>query len=294
MITTMLFLPGNNPSMIANGAHLPTDAVIIDLEDAVSPDQKDAARILAASALEHLDFGEREIIIRINALDTPFWQEDLNVLVAAGARHIIPPKVQGAETIKELCAYLDELENDLSLDIEEGEIKITALIETAIGVEHAYEIATASERLYALFLGGEDLSADLQCARTLEGDEIFYARTRLITAARAAGIHVIDTPFTDVNNLEGLAADTEKAKGLGFTGKAVISPMHLDTIRAIYTPSREEYQKAQEIIKALETAKSKGLGVAKVDGKMVDAPVVKQAERVIDRYRRLSGEVYDA
>ena len=202
MRRTMLFLPGNNPNMIANGGILGSDSIILDLEDAVAPDQKDAARELVKNALVAVDFGKCEIIIRINGLDTPYWEEDLEELIPLKPDAIMPPKVSSGDYIRQLDEKITQVEQKNGM--KPGTTKLIALLETAQGIENAYEIACASERMTAMFLGAEDLTADLRCARTKEGGEIAYARGRIVCAARAAGIEVYDTPFTDVNDDEGI------------------------------------------------------------------------------------------
>ena len=155
------------------------------------------------------------------------------------------------------------------------------LIETAMGVENAFAIASATNRVQALFLGAEDLTADLQCKRTKEGREIEYARTRLVVAARAAGVDVYDTPFTDVNDDEGIWTDTQLAKALGFTGKASISPRHVEVINSVFSPTQKDVDYAYEVMEAICIAKEQGKGAIALHGKMIDAPIVARAERTI-------------
>lgn len=199
MRRTMLFLPSNNPNMLINGGQLGADSLIFDLEDAVSPDEKDAARELLKNTLESLDFGKCERIVRINGLDTDYWMEDLRAILPLRPETIMPPKVSGAAYIHQLDEALTALEAELG--IPSGSTKILALLETAAGIENAYEVACASPRMTGLFLGAEDLTADLHSRRTKEGSEILYARGRIVCAARAAGMRVYDTPFTDVPGL---------------------------------------------------------------------------------------------
>ena len=155
------------------------------------------------------------------------------------------------------------------------------LIETAMGVENAFRIASCTKRVKALFLGAEDLTADLQCKRTKESREIEYARTRLVVAARAAGVDVYDTPFTDVNDDEGIWTDTEYAKALGFTGKASISPRHVEVINQVFSPTAKEISYAYEVMDAIALAKSQGKGAIALHGKMIDAPIVARAQQTI-------------
>lgn len=182
MRRTMLFLPSNNPNMLINGGQLGADSLIFDLEDAVSPDEKDAARELLKNTLESLDFGKCERIVRINGLDTDYWMEDLRAILPLRPETIMPPKVSGAAYIHQLDEALTALEAELG--IPSGSTKILALLETAAGIENAYEVACASPRMTGLFLGAEDLTADLHSRRTKEGSEILYARGRIVCAAR--------------------------------------------------------------------------------------------------------------
>ena len=246
MRRSMLFVPGNTPKMMTSCGFFGADAVIFDLEDAVSPTEKDAARDLVRYAIGNLHLCGSEVIVRVNSIETPMF---------------------------------DRLEAENGLPA--GAVGILALIETALGVENAFSIASASPRVQALFLGAEDLSADLHCKRTKEGAEILYARTRLVMAARAAGIDVYDTPFTDVDDDEGLCADAALAKSLGFTGKAAISPRHLGNINRCFSPTQAEVDHANEVLAALEEGKRQGRGAVALHGKMIDAPIAARAKRTI-------------
>ncbi len=278
MRRSMLFLPGNNPNMLINGNCLGSDAVIFDLEDAVAPDQKDAARILVRNTLKYMDFRGCERIVRINSIGTPYWQEDLRQLLPYEPELILLPKTESAEDILAIDAFMTELGSETG---------VMALIETALGVENAFQIASASKRLKALFLGAEDLTADLRCKRTKEGKEIEYARHRLVVAARAAGVDVYDTPFTDVNDDEGIVTDASYAKALGFTGKASISPRHVEVINSVFSPSQKDVDYAYEVMEAIALAKEQGKGAISLHGKMIDAPIVTRAEQTLAMARAL-------
>lgn len=275
----MLFLPGNTPNLILNGDSLGADAIILDLEDAVAPDQKDAARVLVRNALKTLEFRGIEKIIRINSLDTPYWKKDLDEMMPCRPELIMTPKTSCAEDVLQFDSYMSEAEERLGM--EKNSVRLMPLIETALGIENACEITSASDRVVAIFLGAEDLSADLRCERTKEGKEIFYARGRIVMAARAAGKDAYDTPFTDVNDDEGIRADAAFAKALGFTGKASISPRHLDAINEAFSPSEKEIDYAYEVIKAIRLAKEQGRGAVALRGKMIDKPIVMRAEQTI-------------
>ena len=279
MRRSMLFLPGNNPNMLINGNCLGSDAIIFDLEDAVAPDQKDAARILVRNTMKYMDFRGCEIIVRINSIDTPYWKQDIDEILPYQPGLILLPKTCSAADVLEADAYMTQVEEKLGM--EKNTVGLMPLIETALGVENAFAIASATKRVKALFLGAEDLTADLQCKRTKESREIEYARTRLVVAARAAGVDVYDTPFTDVNDDEGIQVDAKTAKGLGFTGKASISPRHVEVINAVFSPTQKEVDYAYEVLEAIALAKEQGKGAISLYGKMIDAPIVNRAKQTI-------------
>ncbi|MBQ6907412.1 MAG: CoA ester lyase [Clostridia bacterium] len=285
MRRSLLFLPGNNPNMLINGNCLGADAVIFDLEDAVSPQEKDAARILVRNTMHYMDFSGCEKIVRINSVDTSYWKKDIEVILPERPDLILLPKSSTADDALTVDKYMGEIEEKSG--IENCSIGLMPLIETAMGVENAFQIASCTKRVKALFLGAEDLTADLQCKRTKEGNEIEYARTRLVVAARAADIEVYDTPFTDVNDDEGVIIDTEKSKSLGFTGKASISPRHVDVINEIFSPTEEEISYAYEVVNAIRIAKEQGKGAISLRGKMIDAPIVARAKKTISMARAL-------
>ena len=292
MRRSLLFLPGNTPNMLINGSCLGSDAVIFDLEDAVSPAEKDAARILVRNTMTYMDFRGCETIVRINGIDTPYWQEDLDEVLPCRPNLILLPKTDTAADIQTADAYMTQVEQRLGL--APNTVGLVALIETALGVENAFAIASASPRVTALFLGAEDLTADLQCKRTKESREIEYARTRLVVAARAAGVDVYDTPFTDVNDDEGIWRDAEAARALGFTGKASISPRHIQAINTVFSPSQEEVDYAYEVMEAIRVAKEQGRGAIALRGKMIDAPIVARARRTLEMAREIGMERSEA
>lgn len=288
MRRSLLFLPGNNPNMLINGNCLGADAVIFDLEDAVSPAEKDAARILVRNTMRYMDFHGCEIIVRINSIDTPYWQADIDAILPYKPSLILLPKTGTPEDALAADAYMTEVEKKLGL--EKNTVGLMPLIETALGVENAFRIASCTGRVKALFLGAEDLTADLQCKRTKEGREIEYARTRLVVAARAAGVEVYDTPFTDVNDDEGIVTDAQLAKALGFAGKASISPRHVEVINSVFSPTQKDVDYAYEVMEAIALAKSQGKGAISLHGKMIDAPIVARAEQTIAMAQALGME----
>lgn len=287
MRRSMLFLPGNSPKMLLNGETMDADSLIFDLEDAVVPEEKDAARTLVRNVLKALDFSGHEIIVRINDLSTPFWQEDLRQMIPAKPDIILPTKVGCAEDIRILDSFMTEVEQENGL--KPGKIRLMPLLETALGIENAFEIAQASKRVCALYLGAEDLSASLHCKRTKEGAEILYSRCRLLCAARAVGIEAYDTPFTDVEDIEGLEKDTLLAKKLGFTGKAVISPRHIAAVNRVFSPTEAEIDHANAVLAAYEEGKKAGKGAISLNGKMIDAPVVARACQLLEAAEKING-----
>lgn len=285
MRRSMLFIPGNTPNLLINSPYLGADAVIYDLEDAVSPAEKDSARILVRNTLRSVDLGGRETIVRINAIDTEYWKKDIDAVAPQRPSILMVPKSSRAEDIQAVDDYVTRVEERLGAP--QHAIRLMPLIETALGVENAFSIAAASPRVAALFLGAEDLTADLRCQRTKEGREIEYARTRLVVAARAANVDVYDTPFTDVNDDEGIWEDARVAKSLGFTGKASISPRHIQAINAVFSPTQAEVDYAYEVMDAIRAAREQGKGAIALRGKMIDAPIVARAQQTIDMAREI-------
>lgn len=272
---TMLFIPGNNPGMLQNGGIFGADSVILDLEDAVAPAEKDAARLLVSSALSHVDYGKSEKVVRINPLDT-FAAADIAAVVPCRPDALLIPKVQSADNVKEAADRITA-----AMLPGQKQIKLIALLETPRGIAEAYNIAQAHSSLAAIALGAEDYTAAIGAKRTIEGLEIFTARSMVVNAAAAAGIQSIDTPFTDANDEQGLQKDTELAKQLGFKGKLAINPRQIEVIHSILNPTLQDIDWAKRVIKAIRKAEAEGSGVASLDGKMVDAPIVNRAERII-------------
>ena len=272
---TMLFMPGNNPGMLQNGGVFGADALILDLEDAVAPQEKDAARLLVAQALQTVDYAASEKVVRINPLDT-FAAEDIKAIVPCRPDALLVPKVEKPEDIIEVVRMAAAAEQP-----GQPPVKLIALLETPAGIAEAYRIAKADVRVVALAFGAEDYTAALGAKRTKEGTEIFSARSIVVNSAAAAGIQSIDTPFTDVNDREGLLEDTELAKQLGFKGKLAINPRQIDDIHKVFNPTDKDIDWAQRVIKSIRKAEAEGSGVASLDGKMVDAPIVARAERIL-------------
>lgn len=262
---TLLFIPGNNPGMLTSLEVLGADGYIIDLEDAVSLDNKDAARDLVKSFLESREIKEN-IFIRVNAPDTEFFEDDVKAMLDLNIKGFVLPKAI-VSFAKELDALLEGTDKEYF-----------AIIETAISLETCFEIAQEAKHLAGLFLGGEDMTLDLGVKRTKESKEIEYARQKIIAASKASGIQAIDTPWTDTDDIEGLRKDSLYAKALGMTGKALISPRHVDVVNEVFSPSKEDIEYAFRVFEALKTAKKEGKGAFSLDGKMVDKPVILRAK----------------
>lgn len=281
---TMLFMPGNNPSMLQDAAILGADSIILDLEDAVSLTEKDSARILVREALKTIDYTQVEVVVRVNPLDTEFGPQDVDMIARVKPDTLLIPKADEEEIIL-VSRLLDVIEREEGFEAEG--IKIIALVETAIGLENVYNIIKASKRMAGVLLGGEDLTSDLGIKRTKEGEEIFYARNKVATVCRALKVDSIDTPFTDTNDYEGLERDTTKAKSLGMTGKAAINPRQIDVIHSVFAPTEAELKHALRVLAARKEAEREGKGVFSLEGKMIDAPVINRAITTVELGQRL-------
>lgn len=275
---TRLYLPGNNPYLMEGGGLFGADVIILDLEDAVSQNEKIDARFLVRNALSVLDFGESEVIVRINPFSNG-GEDDVKTVLPVLPDAIMLPKTGSARDVMKLDRLLEETENKNS--ISPGEIKIFPLIETAEGVVNAYEIAKVSKRNVMLTFGAEDFTADIGVKKSKEGKELFFAKSQIVLAARAAGIQASDTVYSDFEDIEGLILDTEVSKSIGFDGRGVIHPLQIEHIHNIYKPSEEEIKYARKVVAALEEAKERGSGVVSLGRKMIDAPVAERARRVL-------------
>lgn len=278
---TRLYLPGNEPKFFVNaGLHEP-DAIILDLEDSVAPSEKDAARILVRHALQHVNFHEAERMVRINAGE--MGKADLREIIPHGAQTILIPKCETAEHMRAVAEEVDTLCTQYHI---EREIFLIPIIESARGVMQAFEIAQASDKNCGLAFGLEDYIADLGAIKTVAGTESLFARSMVVNAAKAAGLQALDSVFADVNDAEGLQASTRAAKALGFEGKGCIHPRQIRIIHEALAPSSHEIEEAKRIVAAFEAAQQQGLGVIALETKMIDAPVVKRAQQILEGARR--------
>ena len=276
---TMMFVPGNNPGMIKDAYIYNCDCIMFDLEDSVSYAEKDAARSLVFHALTTIDYGDKELVVRVNALNTPIGMDDLEAMVRARIDVIRLPKTETAQDIVFCEEQVKRIEKTIGIPV--GTTKLMAAIESAQGVLNAPAIALASKRLIGIALGAEDYVTDLKTNRSPEGIELLFARSMILQAARSAGISALDTVFSDVNDEEGLIAETKHIKQLGFDGKSVINPRQIQPIIDVFTPTLKEIQKAKAVMEAIAEASRRGSGVIALNGKMIDRPIVLRAERVI-------------
>jgi len=272
-----LYLPGNSPSMMLNaGIHQP-NGIILDLEDSVAPSKKIEARLLVRNALLQVDFYGAERMVRINQL--PKGLDDLDEVIPHQVHLILIPKCENGSQVKQVEERIDRILKGVN---QERQIFLMPIVESCLGVENAFEIATASEQVVALAIGLEDYTADLGVKRTEGGEESLYARTRLVNACKAAGIQAIDSVYSDVGNMEGLKENVIRSKSLGFEGMGCIHPRQVPVIHKGFAPVEDEIATAERIMEAFNEAESKGLGVISMGTKMIDPPVVKRAQKTLD------------
>jgi citrate lyase subunit beta/citryl-CoA lyase len=276
-----LYLPGNEPKFFVNaGLHRP-DAVILDLEDSVHPSEKDAARLVVRNALRCVDFGDAERMVRINQVPAGF--DDLEAVVPEAPHVVLVPKAERTEDIRAVHERILDIQRRVGLDTP---IWLMPILETALGVEHAFAIAMAADTVVALTVGLEDYTADLGATKTMEGSESLYARMRLVNAAKAARVQAIDSVFGDVGDEEGLAAWARRSRALGFEGMGCIHPRQIGPIHDAFAPSTEEIEKALRVVAAFDEAQAKGLSVVSLGTRMIDPPVVRRAQRVVAAARQ--------
>ncbi|HHJ7666041.1 TPA: citrate (pro-3S)-lyase subunit beta [Streptococcus pyogenes] len=275
---TMMFVPGANAAMLRDAPLFGADSVMFDLEDSVSLKEKDTSRALVHFALKTFDYSSVETVVRVNGLDS-CGALDIEAVVLAGVNVIRLPKTETAQDIVDVEAVIERVERENGIEV--GRTRMMAAIESAEGVLNAREIAKASKRLIGIALGAEDYVTNMKTRRYPDGQELFFARSMILHAARAAGIAAIDTVYSDVNNTEGFQNEVRMIKQLGFDGKSVINPRQIPLVNEIYTPTEKEIDHAKQVIWAIREAESKGSGVISLNGKMVDKPIVERAERVI-------------
>ncbi|MFR3069425.1 MAG: aldolase/citrate lyase family protein [Enterocloster sp.] len=276
---TMMFLNAQKPGLIKDPYIYRPDSIMLDLEDAVAENQKDAARYSLFHALREIDYRGCERVVRINGLDTPYWKEDIRCAVAGGCDAIRIPKTERPEDVRAVEEVIEQAEQEF--DLPQGRTLIMAAIESARGVMKARDICEASERLFGIALSGGDYTKDLQTYITGTGIELMGARQNMIIAARAAGVQCFDTVYTNLDDMEGFKKDVETIHLMGFDGKSIINPRQIPVVHEIFTPGQKEIIFAEKVVKEIDEKKAMGIGVFTVDGKMIDIAFYDGAKRTI-------------
>ena len=276
---TMMFLNAQKPGLIKDPYIYRPDSIMLDLEDAVAENQKDADRFSLYHALKTIDYRGCERVVRINGLDTPYWKEDIRCAVAGGCDAIRIPKTERPEDVRTVEGRIGAAEKEFG--IPEGRTLIMAAIESARGVMKALDICEASERLFGIALSGGDYTKDLQTHITGTGIELMGARQNMIIAARAAGVQCFDTVYTNLDDMEGFRRDVETIHLMGFDGKSIINPRQITIVHEIFTPTPKDIIFAEKVVKEIDDKKARGIGVFTVDGKMIDIAFYDGARRII-------------
>lgn len=276
---TMMFMNAQKPGLIRDAYIYGCDSIMLDLEDAVAESQKDAARFSLYHALKSIDYGDAEVIVRINGLDTPHWREDIRVCVAGGADGIRIAKCECARDVKTVEQAVEEAEEEFGA--EKGRTLLMAALESPRGILNAYEICCASDRLFGVAISGGDFRKCMQTQFQPDGVDMLAARGQMLLAARAAGVQCFDTVFTNLEDEEGFAAEVRQNKAMGFDGKSLINPKQIRLVHQIFAPGEKEVLQAERIVQAYREQSEAGVGVFTVDGKMIDIAFIPGAERTL-------------
>lgn len=274
----LLFVPGNRERMLERARAAGAGAIVVDLEDAVPAGEKKAARRLVKSWLPKLAADGQTVFVRVNAIDSGMTRDDLMAVVRKQLAGVVLPKAQHAQDLRDLDVLLREAE--VANKVRPGDVHTIAIIESARGLLRCEDIARASDRVVALAVGGEDYTAELGVPRTAAA--LAHLRYTVVQVAAAYGLASIDTPYTDVKDAAGLAKETAFARSIGFQGKFVIHPGQVAAVNRAFAPTRTEIAEARRIVAAAEEGAAAGRGSVSVDGRMVDAPVVERARRLLD------------
>ncbi|HIZ78730.1 MAG TPA: HpcH/HpaI aldolase/citrate lyase family protein [Candidatus Lachnoclostridium stercorigallinarum] len=276
---SMMFLNCQKPGLIKDPYIYGPDSIMLDLEDAVAENQKDAARYSLYHALQEIDYRGVERVVRINGLDTPHWREDVRVCVAGGADTIRIAKTESAQDVHTVEEAVLAAEREFGRP--EGSTLLMAALESCRGVLNALEVCESSERLIGIALSGGDYTKDLQTSITGTGVELMGARQHMIMAARAAGVQCWDTVFTNLDDMEGFRKETEMIKLMGFDGKSLVNPRQISVVHEVFTPTEKDIIFAEKVVREIDDKKAKGIGVFTVDGKMIDIAFYDGAKRTI-------------
>ncbi len=277
---TMMFMNAQRPGLIKDAYIYGVDSIILDLEDAVAVNQKDAARFSLYHALTTIDYGDTEVIVRINGLDTEYWQEDVRVCVAGGADGIRIAKCESADMVHQVEAAVEAAEREFGVEV--GRTLLMAALESPLGIMNAYEICTASDRMLGCAISGGDFRQSMHVQIEPDGIEMQAARGQMLLAARAAGVQCLDTMFPNLDDEEGFRREVDLVARMGFDGKSVINPKQIAYIHEKFAPTQKQIAHAENIARSCRAQSEAGIGVYVVDGKMVDPPFYKEAERIIE------------
>jgi citrate lyase beta subunit len=277
----LLYMPGDDRRKIEKSTTLGVDCICMDMEDGVAVNRKTEARAVIAQAMKELDFGNSERCIRINSIGSGLEAYDLAAALATGPDTIVVPKIEAAEQVKWVSERIEKYE--LSSNKNIGSIRLLIGMETAKGIVNLKEIAEADKRLEAIIFGAEDYAASIGAKRTKEGTEVLYARQAVVTACAANDLQAIDMVFIDFRDNEGLRAEAEQGAGFGFSGKQIIHPNQVSAVQEAYTPSEEAIGYARRIVETFESSQREGKGAYALDGKMIDMPLLRNAQKVLDR-----------
>ena len=276
---SMMFLNCQKPGLIKDPYIYRPDSIMLDLEDAVAENQKDAARYSLYHALQEIDYRGVERVVRINGLDTPHWKEDIRVCVAGGADTIRIAKTETAQDVHTVEEHVLAAEREFGRP--EGSTLLMAALESCKGVLNALEVCKSSDRLIGIALSGGDYTKDLQTVITGTGVELQGARQQMIIAARAAGVQCWDTVFTNLDVMDVFEEEVKMIKMMGFDGKSLVNPRQIDVVHKIFTPTQKEIIFAEKVVKEIDEKKAMGIGVFTVDGKMIDIAFYDGAKRTI-------------
>jgi citrate lyase subunit beta/citryl-CoA lyase len=277
---TMMFMNAQKPGLIKDAYIYGSDSIILDLEDAVAENQKDAARFSLYFALKNIDYGDKEVIVRINGLDTPHWKEDIRCVVAGGADGIRIAKCESAEDVKLVDKHVTMAEKEFN--VEEGRTLLMAALESPKGILNAYEIVTASDRMFGCAISGGDFRKSMHVQIEEGGIEMLTARGQMLLAARAAGVQCFDTMFPNIDDMEGFKAEVIQNHKMGFDGKSIVNPKQIRFVHETFAPTKKEIAYAEKLVRSFNEQADSGIGVYTVDGKMVDIPFFEDARRILD------------
>lgn len=277
---TMMFMNAQRPGLIKDAYIYGCDSIILDLEDAVAVNQKDAARFSLYHALTEVDYGDTEVIVRINGLDTEYWREDVRVCVAGGADGIRIAKCESADMVRQVEAAVEAAEREFGVEV--GRTLLMAALESPLGIMNAYEICTASDRMLGCAISGGDFRQSMHVQIEPDGVEMQAARGQMLLAARAAGVQCLDTMYPNLDEEEGFRREVDLVARMGFDGKSVINPKQIAYIHERFAPTPKQIAHAEKIARSCRAQSEAGIGVYVVDGKMVDPPFYKEAERIIE------------